>query len=405
MNEFHSKSIRPTNRFKKRVDSQSKFPKGKIILGILILVLIWFLFTKILPRVTVMIIPETENIEREFEIKLAEDVNRFNSEKNVFSADVVEVELKTKDNFDATGEKDIGDKAQGQATFYNQTGRPQPLTNNLDLIHDSGIIFQIIENTTVPGAKVDDLGNIVPGEISIPVSAKEPGEDGNKNAGRLNISVLDIEKQSKIYAEVTQAISGGTSKKVKVVSQEDLDNAKQNLIDDALIDIKEKISKKVKDEMFIDDRFIQYDDSQIVNQIEIDKEVDDFDLELNIKARVLVYNNKELRLFLKNKILETLNSEQTIAETEFGNLEIQIENFDISLGVADLNIKATFPVAKDLDLEKIQKEILGKKEIDARRYILSLEDVKNVQFKFSLSFTDKIPSKTSRVKVILGEVR
>ncbi len=61
------------------------------------------------------------------------------------------------------------------------------------------------------------------------------------------------------------------------------------------------------------------------------------------------------------------------------------------------------PVAENIDLLAIKKSILGKRETEAKRFILSLPNVKDVRFVFSLSLRDVVPSRESRANVKLGE--
>lgn len=403
--KFNSKVIRPANTFKKRVGPTQK-PRKKFR-GVLFLIFVIFvlaLFTYVLPTVTVIIVPETENIEKEFEIKLTTDADKINTDNDIFSAQVFEITESKEDKFEATGEKDVGEKASGQAVFYNETGRSQPITTNIDLINDAGIIFAVKENMTIPSAKVDGQGNIVAGEVTIEIESKQAGEKGNVGPGRINISALDLERQSKVHGEIKQGLSGGSSEIVTVISEEDVDNAKSEIIKSLEPEIKEEIKKQAGEETHISDDLIVYS-HEIEQEIAVDSEAKNFNIKLNLSAKALVYNNKELRLSLRDKILADLPSGQTIAETEFGSLDIQIENFDIELGMADLKIKASFPVAENIDLEDIKNNIMGKKETEARRYILSIPNIKDVQFNFSLSLRDMIPNKQGRVTVKLGEIK
>jgi hypothetical protein len=403
MSTFNVKTIRPVHTFNKHSGPKRKKNNflGKVIFLAVLLIVFFILFTQILPKVNVFIEPKTTEFKKDFEIQLSTE--KQSAEDLIFKAEKISTEQKIKDSFEATGEKDVGDKAEGIAFFYNSTGRSQPITQNIELININGIVFNATEDFVIPGAKVDDDGNIVDGQIEIKIQAKEPGEKGNVSSGRINISALDIDKQSKIYGQIQNETIGGTSKKVTVISQDDIDNAKENLFSQAEGKILEKLKKLTKDEIHISEKLIIYDDSEINSSFEVDEEVEKFDLELNLKATALGYNNKELRLFLKDQILNELPEGQTIPETDFGDLNIEIQNFDKDLGIANLNIETTFNVAEQIDSETIMENILNKNQKDARRYILSLPNIKNVRFDFSLTITNKIPSNSNRVKIILGE--
>ena len=403
--QFNVKTIKPYNGFKKTVKKPKKKNK-KIFFVLLVLVIAAYLLgVNLFSSVTVTIVPETKNTEKEFNIQLSSDNSLVENSTNTFLAEIIESSKAISGKFEATGEKDIGDKAIGQATFFNSTGRSQPLTNQIEIVNSDGIILLLKESMTIPSAKVDDNGNIVPGQITVDIEAKDPGEKGNIEAGRINITALDLERQSKVYGEILNKLSGGNSKITTVVSQEDLDNAHDELFKDVEYEIRDKIEKEAGNDLYVFDRLINYDDTAFSKEVSVDSETEDFEASLNLKAKALVYNNKELRLFLRNKILEELSEDQTISETEFGNLEIEVEKFDIDLGMAELKIKAIFPVAESIDLEDVKQNILGKKEFEARRYILDLPNVRNVKFAFTMSLNTNIPKKANKVKVKLGEVK
>ncbi len=64
----------------------------------------------------------------------------------------------------------------------------------------------------IPKAEVSAEGTIVYGTLVAQVEAKEAGEEGNINPGRLTIIDLAFSKQNKIYGEVKTRLEGGTSK-------------------------------------------------------------------------------------------------------------------------------------------------------------------------------------------------
>lgn len=406
MPSFNIKTIKHKNGFQQHVQPKKKSRMGfKIFLAIILVAVFYILFTFILPSVDVIVAPVTQDSEKEFEIQLTTDKSKADFNSNIFLAEVLEESLNETETFKATGEKNIGDKAQGRAVFYNSTGRSQPVMPSVDLINDQGIIFVVKENITIPSAKVDDDGNVVPGEITTGIEAKEAGEEGNVGPGRINISALLIDKQEKIFGDILEPVSGGDSKIVNVVSQDDIDNAKEQLARKLEPELKEKLVKKASENFVVSDKLIVFDDSEISKQDEVNAEVKEFTMSLNLKAQAMVYDNKSLRLFLRNKFLQDLPSGQTIAETEFGILEIEVQDRDMGLGLANLKINAIFPVAQQIDLEDVRKNILGKHEREARHYILSLDNVKDVRFIFSLSLSDKIPTDESRVDVKLGDVK
>lgn len=370
-----------------------------LILGLL--VLLFFLFNYLFPAVKVSLVLTAENISQELDLKLTTDQTKANSANNIFIAELKSVEETAKEKFAATGEKDLGQKASGQALFYNNTGPSQPLTPEIDLVTDQGIILHLKESATIPGAKVDAEGKVIPGQINVAVEAKEAGEKANGVTGRFNITALPWEKQAKIYGQLIGSLSGGTSKIVTVVSQEDLDQAKDKLTKNLQIKLKDKLRQVAGDNLAIMDQLIKYEVTTVSQEVTADSEMKEFDFSLTLKATALAFYQQEMRQALKDNFTQTLKADQSLGEANTISLEILNANADFNLGLADLKIKATFPVVKKVDLNEVKKNILGKSESEARRYLLSLPYVKDARFVFSLGLGNRLPNWADRVEVLV----
>jgi len=126
---FNIRTIKHQDGFKYRAQPQKKSKKFfNIFLFSFFIILIYILFTYVLPSVSVIVVPSTENYEKEFEVGLTADQSQVDIQQNIFLAKFVSDEFEESGTFNATGEKDFGKKATGQALFFNQTGRPQPIT-------------------------------------------------------------------------------------------------------------------------------------------------------------------------------------------------------------------------------------------------------------------------------------
>jgi len=404
MISFSTKSFRPHNyKWKTIKPKKRRHWLWRGVLLLFFLAVFYVLFTKVLPSVKVIITTEMENISQNFDVQLTVDQTKVNEENNIFAGVIVLVSETKETEFKATGTKNLGDHAKGQVVFLNKTGNPQPVTPEMDLISDQGIVFQVKEAVTVPGAKVDDQGQVVSGENRAEIVAKDAGAKANNIFGRVNIAALTLDRQEKIYGMIENNTSGGTDKNKTVVSQEDLDQAKDKMTKDLELVVKESLSKKVTEGLIISDQLIQFNSSIDSASVEVDSPAEDFKITLTLKAQAFAYNNKNLRQNLKEKIGQKLKPGQTIADLEFGSLELNIKQVDFNYGTADLSIKATFPVAENIDLETIKTNILGKSETEARRYILSLPKVKDVRFDFSWSLNNLIPEKENKVIVEIGK--
>lgn len=134
-------------------------------------------------------------------------------------AEVKTIELTDELTFNATGVKNVGEKATGTATIsYIQDSNPQAIPAGTRL-KANNLYFITNQDVTVPGAKVV---NAVPvaGTTSVSVTAESAGDASNLN--KVPATVTSIQN---LYAQIDQT-TGGSSKEVKIVSQTDIANAK-----------------------------------------------------------------------------------------------------------------------------------------------------------------------------------
>lgn len=407
---FNVQSFRPQHNYrafnseKRNFFSRAKKPWWlKLVYLAIFFLLIYVLFTFVLTRVKVYVVPNIEERIQEFNVQLNINDNQLDESKNIFKAEILDLEESKEETFSATGSKNLGDVATGQALLTNKTGVSQPLIKDIDLVSDNGKIFNLIQDITIPGARVDEMGNVAPGEIIVQIKAKEAGVSSNNIAGRINISSLTLDKQEKIYGVITGNTGGGTDRIERVVSEDDLNKAQDKLTKELEVILKDKINKKISSDLVISEQLINFSVSELTKEFEIDTKTDNFKISLKLKAQTFAYDNKHMRQILKDKMTSELKQNEVIAEGDFGNLNLEVVQANYDLGLADLKIKATFPVAENMDLEAIKNNIVGKSEAEARRYILGLPKVKDVRFVFSGNLNTKIPNSLKKIEIILSK--
>ena len=125
----------------------------------------------------------------------------------------------SKDYFPGATES-IEGTSKGVVTIYNKTDKPMALIKTTRLLSDSGILFRLSSYVAVPAQ----------GQISAEVYADQPGKAGDIQASHFTIPGLTPDLQTTIYAQSSQAMSGGNTM-VGVMTQDDLDAAQTDFKD------------------------------------------------------------------------------------------------------------------------------------------------------------------------------
>jgi hypothetical protein len=139
--------------------------------------------------------------------------------------------------------KKIQAKATGRIIVYNNfDSNPQKLIKNTRFESTAGKIYRISESTVIPGMK-----GTTPGSVEVTVYADSYGVDYNTPATDFTLpGFKDTPRYKLFYARGNGAISGGSSGDVALVSQPDLDAAKDELMLELTKEIKQSLQKVTK---------------------------------------------------------------------------------------------------------------------------------------------------------------
>jgi hypothetical protein len=156
-------------------------------------------------------------------------------------AEIVSVTVEGNHAFDATGVRRVGEKATGEVTFYNYDSTSAVTVPAGTRITANGRAFTTTEAVSIPGfTQAGGGAPRVPGTKKAPVTADEVGPESNvKDTNGIDIRVNNILLSSSVTT------SGGSSQEIKVISNQDLMNAREAL--ETLL--KEKAIAKLKDSL------------------------------------------------------------------------------------------------------------------------------------------------------------
>ena len=398
--DYRQKSIGQAYYARQPKKKKSRIARSLFLL--LALVFIGALFVYVFPEVEVTIVPETEAVSYDFEIKIDGNLSKADLVNNKFPGELIRVEETAEKVFAATGEKNVGDKAEGEIVFFNQTGLVQPLTTQNSLVTEDGVVFYLKQNVDIPKAEVSAEGNIVYGNITASIVAKEAGEEGNIAPGKLSIIDLPFSKQNKIYGEIKNRLAGGTSKVIRVVSEEDLIKAEEELVDSLKPELRNKIREMLAETESLEDDLMEYEVISVNKAVELEEEIDEFNMEVKVAAKALVWDESQVREMIIEKIEAEITSDKKLVATSQDIFEVIVDDFNLNQATADLKINTRNQISLPIDINALKDELKGLTEFEARRLVLDKDNIKDVRFKFRYSITSKIPENGNRINIKLN---
>ncbi len=203
-------------------------PLIKILLPIIVLGALgtglWMYYTNTVQatvQITVSPKPVSQDETITFSTAAASDFTN-----NVIAAKTITASVDGDATTDATGKKDVGEKAKGSVTLYNNSTDPVTLSTNTTLKAASGQTFTLDSSAQIPASTGDVFTGTKPGTVQASVTANDIGPDSNIAEG----TRFSIGNNSDLAAKNDAAFSGGTKKAITIVSKDDLAKLRTELI-------------------------------------------------------------------------------------------------------------------------------------------------------------------------------
>lgn len=352
----------------------------------------------LLPKATITVFVPSEDLKKTVQLSVSDKVTQPNLEQSVLPGKLVEVTAEKEDKFTTTGKKNIGEKASGTITIYNNLDSNSHKFEAGTKLSSSSKTFITKSEVTVSGATVQNL-KIVPGTVSVDIEAENPGEEYNVKAGRFSIFEIPSAEQEAIYGQSNKDLAGGMSREVQVMSTDDYNKAKDGILKELQVTVKNDLDKKIGDSVLLEKALVT-PEPEIITSAKVDQEAKDFQMKVILKEQALVYENKSLTEMLTTLLQKQVESNKMVKIATPGDISLNVDKIAYDKGQMDLTAGVLAKVSAKIEAGDIKSAIVSKKVSVAQEYILSQDGVKSVQIDFKPSWWfEKIPDLGKNVEV------
>ncbi len=279
----------------------------------------------------------------------------------------------------------------GSVTLYNDSTEVQPLVATTRLLSTSGVLYRMRTGITVPAK-----GNVV-----VDVYPDKAGAESNLGPTQFVLPGLGAERQKEVYAKNLANLSGTGERKVGLVTDEDLKMASAHFSDS----IKEQANTMAKQ------RFGKPDATGYIVQFTSDSTakvgdlVDSFVMKGKATVVLVDFNIEDVNRVATDMLNKKIVDNSEVLQTAAATPTITYESFDSIKGTLSLRVTHTGTVNLDPNGTTLQKTVFfGKSEDEVRRYVMSLDHVEGVQFKFKPLWNSTVPQVADHVKITLTQV-
>ncbi len=349
-----------------------------------------------LPTAKLTLTLRTESITNDAKITVSTAVTSPDSSTNQIPGKKYETDMEDSLKAPATGEKDVGRKAQGTITLYNtyQT-TPRTIVPSRFQTAD-GKVFHSSEAVALPGYTDTGGGNKTPGTVTLSVEAEEAGEQYNIGPTTFTLPALDPNLKKEIYGKSSTAMVGGTSEMAKVVSEDDLKAAENTLIG------------RMKDKAVAAFHDADYTIVPAGSNVEIleyepkpakDEKATEFSLKIKAKLTFIAFKSADLQTVATDDLKNVLPSDKFVVGDETGDISYELSEDNIASGSMVIyyheNKRFTPLIAKD----KIKVEVAGMTADEAKAKLGGQENVIGVAVDFWPFWVRRLPTDVNRITV------
>jgi len=352
----------------------------------------------VLPSVEVVIYPKTEQVSFDLSIVGSKDISQPDEELNKIPLQEIEVQKTKSKEFISTGEEEVTEKARGFISIYNEFGSiPQTLVATTRFESPDGKIFRIMENVIVPGAKIEQ-GKIVANSIEVEVVADYPGTDYNISPTNFTIPGFEgTPKFAGFYGQSQSPMSGGYTGIAKIVSNEDLENAENELSEELKNEVKQTLEEQIPEDLKVLDQGLK-EDIVVVSEIENGTVMDKFTFEIKVTVRALIYKESDLKSLIDFNLASNISDDKKpLSQTQQIDWTDVVIDWDKEEALFNLSVQED--VAWQIDILSLKQNLAGKKEVEVRKYLASQPEIEQAKVTFWPFWVNKIPKQDKKIKI------
>ena len=369
--------------------------RGVIIPAVLILsIFIFIILYLFINKATVVLNIDGKKIDKNQNVTFSDKPS--DPKNNIIQAEFVSVSEDGSVSTQSTGKKEVGDKAKGTVTIFNNATSSQTISAQTTILSSNDLEFALDKSVTVSSASGDIFSGTTPGKANVNVTADKIGQEYNLPS---NIK-FTIGASTTMAEKNDNPFSGGTKKEIAVVSKDDIEKLLQNLPKNLEQKAKDDLKKEVSGDKVLLPVFI----SATVSKKDFDKNTNDEAKQVTLKGSVdfegIAYKKSDATNFANELLKTSISNDLTV---DSNNIKVQVKDIKENKNKeVAANITIGGVLVPKIDEKKLSNDISGKSFEDAQDVLEKLPQVGSVEIKlfFNIPFFPKrLPFSSKNVKI------
>lgn len=365
---------------------------GAALLFLLILfVLYWYV-----PRASVTIYEVPKKITKSVAISIDPTATVADPASKILPGKKQEQTVNGEKAIAVTGKKQIGDPAKGAVTIYNKSVSPKTFTQGTVLTAGS-LRFTLDSDVSVASASENlAQSSLTYGKATVGITASAIGTAGNLSSGT-EFTFASVDSDVAV-ARNDQALAGGTSKDITVVTRADQDALVKSLTQDLVEKANQDLSGSIAGDDALIDGTVKTSlvDKSFVE--ELDQQASNLHGKITITITGISYSKKDLAGLMSGVVSSDVPAGYVFDQK---NMTVTLKDVVVKkdgkiTATADFDGTAT----PKIDISSIATAIAGKSIATAQEYLKAIPGVGSVVVNIKISpWKGRLPANVKNISL------
>lgn len=347
-----------------------------LIIPIVLIILIATIFIYVFQvKATVTLAIETKRIAETQDVSFSTDASNDFSD-GIISAKEVEVSLEGSSTTNASGKKEVGEKAKGNVTLYNSDDVKKTIPAGTTLTSSNDRDFVTDKEIVIASASGDIFSGVKSGTAKVDVTAKAIGNEYNLPSN----TEFNVGGSSTVAAKNEAAFSGGSKKEVTVVSKNDIAKLDADLPKSLTENAKNSLSNTISGDEAVLPEFTAITLSKKTYDHKEGEEAKTVTLKATVVFTTLSYNNKDVEEFAQSALKGKYTQDLAISDK---GVTAEVQDIEVEDGDATAVLVMSAGLLPKLNEEQVKEDLTGKSLVDAQSELEKLPQVQSAEVTFS----------------------
>lgn len=361
----------------------------------------------VLPKSQITIKTASMPVAAHFNLTTSDTATELDEEKGIIPAAVKKADQESTQQVPATGQKNNGNKASGKVTLsLTDCSKDQVTVPAGAGVTSGGMTFILQKSASLESVKVGNQCR----NSDFPSFSKKTVDVVAQTAGaKYNIgpSAFTVAGYSNVTGSSSDSMIGGTDEIVTVVSQQDVETAKQKVTSADSDNFSKTFQKQLEDTGFyVLTSTLKLSDPATTTSPEVGQPASNVTVSVKITYTVLVVPKADLEKAVASKLTGQIDEkrQKLSLDNVLDGLSITVQN-QTSPAKATLAVSQETTAVPIIDAATIKAQAGGKKRSEIERLVKQYPGVESVSVKFSPFWVSKAPSKPDKVIIKTEEVK